>query len=88
MHLAAAEQLLGEFKLWHDLDREAKHRYQAQLAPDFKLMMFLRRDENALSSYVSMLLDPRVVMGKATCTSPNSSRYCPTQWPLLLQKSC
>ena len=59
MHLAAAEQLLGEFKLWHDLDRQAKHRYQAQLAPDFKLMMFLQRDENALSSYVSMLLDPK-----------------------------
>ncbi|WP_033725474.1 PD-(D/E)XK nuclease family protein [Pseudomonas putida] len=58
MDFVGAEQLLGEFQLWNDLDSKAKRRYQAQLAPDFRLMMFLQRDENALSSYLGELLDP------------------------------
>lgn len=59
MDTSAAEHLLGEFQLWYELDCQAKHRNQAQLAPDFKLMAFLQRDENALSSYICMLLDPK-----------------------------
>lgn len=58
MNIGAVEDLLNEFHLWYDVDQQAKRRYQAQLAPDFQLMAFLRSDENALSAYLSLLLDP------------------------------
>lgn len=58
MDLEASKQLLSTFQQWHVLDEKAKRRYQAQLAPDFRLLMFLPRDENALSTYLSLLLHP------------------------------
>jgi hypothetical protein len=64
MDLSAAEHLLGEFQLWLELDRQAKQRNQRQLAPDFKLMAFLQRGENALSSYICILLDPKGTHGQ------------------------
>ena len=65
MDITAVENLLNEFQLWHDLDQQAKHRYQAQLAPDFRLLEFLRNDENALSTYLSLLLDPKGAHGQS-----------------------
>lgn len=57
MDLKPAETLLAEFQSWYTVDQRAKRLYQAQLAPDFRLMMYLQRNENALSTYLSMLLD-------------------------------
>lgn len=58
MEASVIEDLLTEFQIWYDLDLKAKQKYQAQLAPDFRLIDFLQRDENALSAYLSLLLDP------------------------------
>lgn len=58
MDASTVEDLLAEFQIWYELDRKAKQRYQAQLAPDFRLIKYLQRDENALSTYLSLLLDP------------------------------
>lgn len=58
MDLEASRQLLSTFQQWHVLDERAKRLYQAQLAPDFRLMTFLQRNENALSTYLNLLLDP------------------------------
>ncbi len=65
MNIGAVEDLLNEFHLWYDVDQQAKRRYQAQLAPDFQLMAFLRSDENALSAYLSLLLDPNGAHGQS-----------------------
>lgn len=70
MDFVGAEQLLGEFQLWNDLDSKAKRRYQAQLAPDFRLMMFLQRDENALSRY----------LGERTALSIHAHTLCVFSW--------
>ncbi|WP_374438359.1 PDDEXK-like family protein [Pseudomonas panipatensis] len=59
METDAVERLLTEFTLWYDLNQQAKQRYQAQLAPEFRLMEFLHRDEMALSHYLSLLLNPK-----------------------------
>ena len=59
MDANVVENLLAEFQVWYDLDLKAKQKYQAQLAPDFRLIDYLQRDENALSSYLGLLLDPR-----------------------------
>ncbi len=58
MEASVIEDLLIEFQIWYDLDLKAKQKYQAKLAPDFRLIDFLQRDENALSTYLSLLLDP------------------------------
>lgn len=58
MEASVIEDLLTEFQIWYDLDLKAKQKYQAQLAPDFRLIDFLQRDENALSAYLCLLLDP------------------------------
>ncbi|MFK0089638.1 PD-(D/E)XK nuclease family protein [Pseudomonas sp. NPDC090755] len=65
LDITAVENLLNEFRLWHELDQQAKQKYQAQIAPEFRLMAFLRNDENALSSYLGLLLDPNGAHGQS-----------------------
>lgn len=59
MSLLEAEKLLLEFSSWYNSEQKARQRYQAQLAPEFSLLDYLRRDEMALSEYLAMLLDPQ-----------------------------
>lgn len=59
MSMLEAEQLLLEFSAWYISEQKAHQRYQAQLAPEFSLLDYLRRDEMALSEYLAMLLNPQ-----------------------------
>lgn len=59
MSMLEAEQLLLEFNAWYISEQKARQRYQAQLAPEFSLLDYLRRDEMALSEYLAMLLNPQ-----------------------------
>lgn len=60
----AASLLLEEVRIRIASLAQAKKRYSAQLAPDFYLLDFLRRDENGLSRYFALLLDPQGVHGQ------------------------
>lgn len=59
MSMLEAEKLLLEFNTWYSSEQKARQRYQAQLAPEFSLLDYLRRDEMALSEYLAMLLNPQ-----------------------------
>ncbi len=58
MSKAEVEQLLQEFNTWFASEQKAQERYQAQLAPEFSLIDYLRNDEMALSKYLALLLNP------------------------------
>lgn len=64
MSILDAEKLLLEFNAWYTSEQSARQRYQAQLAPEFSLLDYLRRDEMALSEYLAMLLDPHGAHGQ------------------------
>ncbi|KFJ91709.1 PD-(D/E)XK nuclease family protein [Pseudomonas aeruginosa] len=64
MSILDAEKLLLEFNAWYVSEQSARQRYQAQLAPEFSLLDYLRRDEMALSEYLAMLLDPHGAHGQ------------------------
>lgn len=59
MSMLEAEQLLVETSAWYAMEQKARKRFQAQLAPDFGLLDYLRQDEMALSEYLALLLDPQ-----------------------------
>lgn len=59
MNTPAVDLILNEFHTWSALNKQAQQRYQAQLAPQFRLMDFLYNDELALSNYLHVLLDPK-----------------------------
>ena len=53
-----AAALLDSVARWNEVTNLAKSRYQAELAPDFSLMDWLKNDELALSRYLRFLLSP------------------------------
>jgi len=61
-HCAA---LLDSVARWIEVTTQAKLRYQAELAPDFSLMDWLRNDELALSRYLRFLLSPEETHGQS-----------------------
>ncbi|STC89730.1 Uncharacterised protein [Edwardsiella hoshinae] len=57
--------LLENVARWAEVTRQAKFRYQAELAPDFSLMDWLKNDELALSRYLCFLLSPNESHGQS-----------------------
>ncbi|WP_429010862.1 PD-(D/E)XK nuclease family protein [Aeromonas allosaccharophila] len=60
-----AAALLENVVRWTEVTRRAKSRYQAELAPDFSLMDWLKNDELALSRYLRFLLSPNESHGQS-----------------------
>ncbi len=58
--------LLTSISRWNEVTSLAKSRYQADLAPDFNLMDWLKNDELALSRYLRFLLSPDETHGQST----------------------
>ncbi|CNG79168.1 Uncharacterised protein [Yersinia intermedia] len=57
--------LLDSVSCWNDVTCLAKSRYQAELAPDFSLVDWLKNDELALSRYLRFLLSPVETHGQS-----------------------
>ncbi len=57
--------LLENVARWAEVTRRAKSRYQAELAPDFSLIDWLKNDELALSRYLCFLLSPNESHGQS-----------------------
>lgn len=57
--------LLERVVQWNEVNALAKSRYQAELAPDFNLMDWLKNDELALSRYLRFLLSPNETHGQS-----------------------
>ncbi len=57
--------LLDSISRWNEVTSLAKSRYQAELAPDFSLMDWLKSDELALSRYLRFLLSPDETHGQS-----------------------
>ncbi|MCZ7832862.1 PD-(D/E)XK nuclease family protein [Atlantibacter hermannii] len=57
--------LLDSVSRWNKVTSLAKSRYQAELAPDFSLMDWLKNDELALSRYLRFLLSPDETHGQS-----------------------
>ncbi|MNL06015.1 hypothetical protein D3C87_1266360 [compost metagenome] len=92
MNKPAVESLLSEFHTWSALNERAQKRFQAQLAPHFRLLDFLRKDELALSQYLRMLLDPKGQHGQGALylsrfveLLPEGLRPLAANDPLMLQ---
>ena len=64
-----AAALLENVVRWTEVTRRAKSRYQAELAPDFSLMDWLKNDELALSRYLRFLLSPNESHGQSNFIS-------------------
>ena len=62
-----AAALLDSVARWNEVTILAKLRYQAELAPDFSLMDWLKNDELALSRYLRFLLSPDELMVSQHC---------------------
>lgn len=60
-----AAALLDSVARWNEVTNLAKSRYQAELAPDFSLMDWLKNDELALSRYLRFLLSPNETHGQS-----------------------
>ncbi|MCD1127359.1 PD-(D/E)XK nuclease family protein [Jinshanibacter sp. LJY008] len=60
-----AAALLDSVARWNEVTTLAKLRYQAELAPDFSLMDWLKNDELALSRYLRFLLSPDETHGQS-----------------------
>ncbi|HGT5687241.1 TPA: PD-(D/E)XK nuclease family protein, partial [Escherichia coli] len=61
-----AAALLDSVARWNEVTTLAKLRYQAELAPDFSLMDWLKNDELALSRYLRFLLSPDETHGQSS----------------------
>ena len=59
-----AVALLDNVRQWNEVTALAKSRYQAELAPDFSLIDWLKNDELALSRYLRFLLSPDETHGQ------------------------
>lgn len=60
-----AANLLDRIAQWNEVTVLAKSRYEAELAPDFSLMDWLKNDELALSRYLRFLLSPDETHGQS-----------------------
>lgn len=58
------EQLLKDVASKMGALREARNRFSAQLAPDFRIFDYLRTDEMGLSKCIASLLDPKGTHGQ------------------------
>lgn len=65
IQLQNAATLLESVVRWNEVTALAKLRYQAELAPDFSLMDWLKNDELALSRYLRFLLSPDGTHGQS-----------------------